>query len=268
MVLFRSRTARNIRIPGFPEERAHQLLGGTIMVEVRISSVVIRPNIEKEEAHKAKMQEVGECIVRNPPPWLRDVLSHFSFDVRWADSVETTWPTRSQMWDSLVETSARAVELSNLLHNSAMVAFLSTNSDFDSDEVAELTNSLSKLVVSAGQARKAPQLVGSDGNILPGRGKPLLSQHMPAKYVCAAIIAEVWAFFNGKDPAPSNRRAWTAADKFWHSWFPSESWGNDPLTSWKRYFESVRDPKLEPLRREVLRWLKIHTHQAAVMLEK
>ena len=91
---------------------------------------------------------------------------------------------------------------------------------------------------------------------------------MPAKYVCAAIIAEVWALFEGKDPAPTNRRAWQAANKFWQSWVASESWGNDPRTGWKRYFENVRDPKLKPLRSEVQRYLKIYSHLAALGLEK
>ena len=235
---------------------------------VHISSVVIRPNKEKEEAHKAKMQEVGEIINRTPPPWLRDVLSHFSFDFYSAHNTEAMWPTRTQLADSLGEVGGLAIERSNALDDWAMAAFLTSNSPTDFEAVSQLKGLLSKLAASAHQARNAPQLSRNNGKLLRGRGKSLLPGNMPAKFVCAAIIAEVWAFFEGKDPAPTNRRGWKAADKFWHSWVASESWGSDPLTGWKRYFENVREPKLEPLRNEVRRYLKIHTHLAAVMLEK
>jgi hypothetical protein len=230
-------------------------------------SVARRSGEEKKAAHMAKMQEVGE-IICNQPSWLPEVLLHFSFDFYSAHNTEAMWPTRSQLWDSLVGVGGAAVALSNALDDWAMVAFLTSNSSTDREAIGKLKGLLSTLAASAHQARKTPQLVGSDGNVLPGRGKTLLPGEMPAKYRCAAIIAEVWAFFNEKDPAPTNRSAWKAADKFWRSWVSSESWGNDPLTGWKRYFENVREPKLEPLRNEVRRYLKVHTHLAAVMLEK
>jgi hypothetical protein len=226
-------------------------------------SVPRRSGDERKAAHLAKMQEVGEIINRDPPSWLPEVLMHFSFDFYSAYNTQAMWPTRSQLWDSLVEVGGLAVELSNFLDDCAMVAFLTSNSVTDLEAVSQLKDSLSKLAASAHQARKAPQLSEADGNILRGRGKPLLPGEMPARYRCAAIIAEVWAFFNEKDPAPTNRWAWKAADQFWRSWVTSDSWGNDPLTGWKRYFENVREPKLEPLREEVQRYLKIHTHLSA-----
>jgi hypothetical protein len=237
------------------------------MIEVRISSVEIRPNKEKEEAHKAKMQEVGEIINRKPPTWLRDVLSHFSFDFYSAHNIEAMWPTRSQLLDSLVGVGGLAVKLSNALDDWAMVPFLTSNSPTDLEAVSQLKYLLLKLAASAHQARNAPQLVASDGSILRGRGKTLLPGKMPGEYRCAAIVAEVWAFLNEKEPKSTTRRAWEAADKFWQSWVPSKPWGNKP-NRWKHYFERVREPNLEPLRNEVRRHLQIHTHLAAVMLEK
>jgi hypothetical protein len=231
-------------------------------------SVTRQSGKEKEEAHKAKMQAVGEIIIRDPPSWLRDVLCHFSFDFYSAHNTEAMWPTRSRLWDSLAGLGKLSIALSNALDDWAMVAFLTSNSPIDLEAVSQLKASVSKLAASAHQARNVPELVGRDGNVLPGRGKTLLPGEMPAKFVCAAIIAEVWAFFKEKDPAPTNRSAWKAADKFWQSWVASESWGDDPLTAWKRYFENFRDPKLQPLRSEVRRYLKIHKHLAAVMLEK
>jgi hypothetical protein len=224
---------------------------------------------DAEDVHKLKMQEVGRLIVGDPPPWLRDLLSDFSFNVHSANSIETIWPTRTQMRTFLTKAETSAIELSKVLTNHAMAGFLASNSDVGSEDfIMGFISSLEKLVSSVRQARNSPQLVGDDRKLLLGRGKPFLPGDMPGKYVCAAIIAEVWAFFNEKDPAPSNHRAWEAADNLWHSWVPPKRWGNDPLTKWKRYFESVRNPKLEPLRSEVLRYMKIHAHVAAVMLEK
>jgi hypothetical protein len=257
------------KIPCFklrPPTHADQGREGTIMgVHV---SVARRSGEERKAAHLAKMLEVGAIITRNQPSWLPDVLSNFSSDVYSAHNTEAMWPTRTQMWDSLADAGGAAIELSRVVDDWAMVAFLTSNSPTDYEAVSQLKDLLSKLAASAHQARKAPQLIGADGNILPGRGKPFLPGQMPGKFLCAAVIAEVWAFFNEKDPAPSNRRAWNAADEFWHSWVPPESWGTDPLTRWKRYSENVRDPKLELFRSEIQRWLKTSAHLAAVMLEK
>jgi len=235
----------------------------------RVSSVEIaHPN--KEEAHKVKMQEVAEHIVRDPPSWLRDLLSDFSFEVYSAYSIDTIWPTRTQMRDSLAETGTLAVQLSDVLKNSPMVGFLASYSDMKSEDfVRDLISSLSKLATCARQARSAPQLIEIGGELRRGPGKPRLPGEMPPRYVCSAIIAEVWAFFHGdEDPAPSNRRAWIAADKFWLSWIrQTNSWGTDPLTKWKRYFEGICEADLKPLRKEVRRHLNIRSTLAALMPE-
>jgi hypothetical protein len=151
--------------------------------------VTRRSGEEKKAAHLAKMQDVGKIITCNQPSWLPEVLMHFSFDFYSAHNIEAIWPTRTQMWDALADFGARAIGLSNVLDNYAMVAFLTSKSTIDYETVGKLKDMLSMLAASAHQAGKAPQLAGADGNILPGRGKPFLPGQMPGKFLCAAVIA-------------------------------------------------------------------------------
>jgi hypothetical protein len=151
---------------------------------------------EAKAAHLAKMEKVAKCIIDPAPSWLSKVLSNWSFDVRSQDSIDQMWPTRSQMWDSLARAAGLAIQLHDLLRNAAMAGFLVTNSKLESEEyLRNLGSELSKFAGFAAEACRSPLLIGKNGKVLGGAGKPLLPGGMPAKYVCAAIIAEVIAFF-------------------------------------------------------------------------
>jgi hypothetical protein len=82
---------------------------------------------------------------------------------------------------------------------------------------------------------------------------------MPAKYICAAVIAEVISFFAARGcPSPSQQDARAAVDLYWKAWpQKSKGWGSDPRKGWERYFEAAGDPRLESIRREVRRHLSI-----------
>jgi hypothetical protein len=226
-------------------------------MDVQICSV---GETDRRKAHKAKMDQVAEHITRDPHPCLGDILFDFSFEVQSAYSIDQIGPTQVELWDFLANSGARAIELSELLRMPPLVGFLTTNSDATSDDfVRDLICLLSQLATAARRARNSPCLVSADGKIRRGRGKAHLPEVVPAKYVCAAIVAEVWAFSHaGEDPTPSNRSAWAAADGYWNTWPRSEnSWGNDPLTKWKRYFEGIGDTRLHTVRKEVRRHLAI-----------
>ena len=108
------------------------------------------------------------------------------------------------------------------------------------------------------RCRYSPLLVTPEGRLHPGRGKVHLPNSKPPKYVCAAILCEIWAFFHeGADPDPLNQQAKKAAELFYGAWFGSKGWGNNVLKGWTRYFEAARDPELAALRREVKRLLEI-----------
>jgi len=219
--------------------------------------------LKKKKAHYAKMSAVAKLIVDSPEKWLLDVLSDFSFDVRSNDSIHAMWPTRKEMHDGLGEAWNLAFKLRNVLQNGAMTGFLATNSELVSEERIEaLANELFEFSKYAAQARKSPTLVGEDGQLLSGPAKPLLPGEMPAKYVCAAIIAEVISFFVERgSPPPSQQNARKAADLYWTAW-PQEnkrkSWG-DPQKGWGRYFDAADDERLFPLRQQVRLHLSIRS---------
>jgi hypothetical protein len=88
--------------------------------------------------------------------------------------------------------------------------FLATGAAKESESYIhdQILPMLSMLMADAAKARRSMGLFTPKGTVRPGRGRPHLPGRMPPKYVCAAIIAEVWAFFHGGEyPAPSNRDA-------------------------------------------------------------
>ena len=181
---------------------------------------------EAKAAHLAKMRKVAGCIVDSVPSWLPEALSDWSFNVKSQDSIDRIWPTRKELWNSLAHGASSAIELQTVLTDIGLTEFLITNSDLESDEFLHgLASQLSKFTAYAAKACRSPLLVGKDGKLLPGASKPLLPGVMPARYVCAAIIAETISFLadRGK-PVPSKRKAHNAAEEFWKAW-PSKAKG-------------------------------------------
>jgi len=236
-----------------------------------ISSVEITGPNRKIE-HMARTLEVAKLVVPggNSPSWLSELLSDWSFKVFSAHSIDKIKPTRKELWDSLCCAQDLAIRLSQILQSSTTAGFLpSYDSGRDLEAFFENgLNFLSGLAVYAQQARNSPQLVQPNGRLRPGAAKPHLPGQLPAKYICAAIIAEVWAFFHdGKDPTASNSNAQAAAAALWGVWLPARGWGTDYRKGWKHYFEAARHPELPPLRKEVRRHLNIRANHAAYMLE-
>jgi hypothetical protein len=216
-----------------------------------------RRTSEEEEAkavHLVKMGEVANLIVSPVPPWLPDVLSHFSFDVRSQHSIDGIWPTRKDLWTLLVRGNALAIELQDILRHFAVAGFLVTNSKLDSERfLDDLAGQLVRFTALTAEAARSPLLVGKNGKPLAGPGKPLLPGVMPAKYVCAAIISEVISFFvEQSNPLPSKRKAYAAAEQFWKAW-PTKEGGttDDPTKAWARYFDAASSSELEALRKQV-----------------
>ena len=220
---------------------------------------------QAKEAHYAKMSAIANLLVSPTPRGLLDVLSDFSFDVRSNDSIYEIWPTRDEMRALLSQAGQLAFELSSVLQNGPMTAFLAQNSKFGSeDRIKNLTAELFELLRHAAEARKSPLLIGDDGYLLSGAGKPLLSGDMPPKFLCAAIIAEVISFLVGRgSPPPSQKNTRMAAHLYWTALPQGEEkrqgWGSDPQKGWQRYFDAANDERLYPLRQEVRRHLTIRS---------
>jgi hypothetical protein len=240
---------------------------------VVVSSVEITADEKKREIeHKAKMQVVAKLITGSdtPPSWLIDLLSVWSFEVSWAHSVETMLPKRSELHETLEAIEALAARLLELLQSSMTQGFLASGAGRESEAyINDGLPFLSMLMRDAYKAKNSPRIVSPDGNVQRGAGRPHLPGRMPPKYVCAALIAEAWAFFHGgEDPEPSEQMAQAAAERFYGAWFPSGGWGTNKLKGWKTYLESVRHPDLKDTRREFGRHLANKAHfQAALIAE-
>jgi hypothetical protein len=220
---------------------------------------------DKEIKHKIKMDAVAELIVpAGPPPWLRDVLSDLSFKV-WSDqSIETIQPTRGALYKQLLIVNQSSYQLMDALQSPFITAFLEQNSDIPYESrQSEIVAILSGLLAASKRTIDALQLLTADRKkVRPGAGRPRLANVLQPKYACAAMIAELIQFFEGEDPAPSNKRAWNAADRLWHSWkLPPKTLVENPLAKWERYFEGARTPNLELTRKEVRRLLQIYSSQ-------
>jgi hypothetical protein len=238
-------------------------------VPVTISSATTGPSEEQRKLeHKAKMYEVAQHITGDnaPPSWLRDLLFNWSFEVRSSHGIETLLPTKKQLSERLRSIEKLAMDLSELLESPMTSGFLAVGAGKESETYIRdgVLPILSMLTMDARKARNSSRLVTPEGNVQPGRGRPHLPGGKPPKYVCAAIIAEVWSFFHeDRDPRPTDRQAQTATARFFDAWFKSDGWGTDKLKGWKTYLESVDDPELQAIRKEVRRHLKIHARSEA-----
>jgi hypothetical protein len=222
---------------------------------------------QAKHAHYEKMSAVAELLVDSIPNGMLDVLSDFSFDVRSNDSIYEMWPTRIEMHEDLCEAWDLAFRLRNVLKKAPLAGFLATNSKYGTEErVTALCEDLFEFSLNAAEARRSPALVGEDGQLLSGAGKPLLPGDMPPKYVCAAIIAEVISFLVERGvPTPSQTNAQMAAHLYWTAWprgpKKRKGWGSHPQKGWGRYFDAADDERLSPLRQEVRRHLSIRLRE-------
>lgn len=221
-----------------------------------------RTEAEARAAHLVKMRGVLECIWHSPPEAACEALLDASFEVRLQEGIDTIRPTRAEMLKLLDESVALIDRISELLQHPTFSGFVVSNSDLENETILQQAQeALSPIRSAALQARNSPQLM-KNGKLIRGAGKALLPNEMPAKYVCAAIIAELIEFSKLQgNSQPTQKAAWTGADRLWKSWFRSESWGDDPLTSWKEYFKAADDPKLRRIRQGFHRHLAIRVNR-------
>jgi hypothetical protein len=205
------------------------------------------------------------------PSWLRDLLSDLSFEVRSSHSIETLLPTKKGLSDDLEAIEKYALKLARLLQSTMTPGFIATAAGKESESyINDGLGFLSVLVTDVRKTKNSPRLVTSDGEVLRGAGRPHLPGSMPPKYVCMAIIAEVYSFFHqNEDPTPSNRQALEAAARFYGAWFEFDArkWGNDALKGWEYYLKFLSHPELKALRSEVRRLLANCAHFEAMMTE-
>ena len=238
-------------------------------MNVSISAKISRDE-ERTTAHDKIMKEIAAEIVSPAPRWLVEVLSNCSFDIRSARSIEEMWPKRQKMRDELQEIRGLADLLDVRLQNLATTRFITAHSDSGSlDVISDLGRDIRELRSQLGWALNSPILVDGNGKVRRGRGKPLLPDLVSPKGLCAALVAEIFDFFNADEASkPPQRKVLSAANKLWRAWVAPKGWGADPLNGWKDHFEEIDDPILKPFRAEVRRVLSILANFQAQLEKK
>ncbi|MGO9432520.1 hypothetical protein [Rhodoblastus sp.] len=179
----------NQKAPAIPPGQAPVLDPGQLPPET------IRLGADRDRVRNQTIQAAEE-IISPAPSWLPDVLAELSFELPSAHSIEEIWPTREKVREELLEFHRLVDLLSERLQNSAVTGFMAANTDADTPAVlSNIAQNHRELRALVRRALKSPQLVGENGELLRGRGKPLLSNTMSPRYICAAIIVEVSDFF-------------------------------------------------------------------------
>jgi hypothetical protein len=225
-------------------------------MNVAISSVQLSP-FSTEPIHRVHIRTAASCLASTIQAWLVDTLSDFSFEIASQDSIDKITPTRRSSYDRISIASGQALGLVELLQDAQAGGFISAHKpDVGVEFQRDLADRLSRLVRGFGGALAS--LLDEKKTIPAGRRKAHLPGTRPAKYSCAAIIAEAVVFLEHNGfPAPSQSAQHSAANALWSSWLPSTGWGSDRKAGWTRYFKAAGDDELAPLRREVCRCLTI-----------
>lgn len=219
---------------------------GVQVVSARFAGPDLKP------AHREIMRKVATLIVRNYTERELDLLTRLSFDVHTAKCCEELAPSRVGARKDLWRLEQSAIEIHKLLRLPHVETYLSNIPD-------TLKYTSLQLAAFARKASNLPSLVSETGETIRGAGKALPPGQAPSKSICAAIIAEVWAFnHDGNYPAATNVDACRAAHLLFHSHTGTRdnSWGV-PENGWKRHFNKLDDPNLVIPRDEVRRLLSI-----------
>lgn len=226
----------------------------------QVSSVRAFDN-DIEAKHRKQMRKLAGYIVPVPPNWLPELLSDWSFEIGSRKSIEDIQPTRADLWESIARVEVLAIDLCDALGVPFVEGFISEGSapEFEGS-LADGISLLRQLAAAASTARNSPELAKVNGKHRPGRNRPRLLNIMAPRFACAAIVTEILAHFYGDQTSPlADQFCWTVADQLWRTWFDDKGWGTDPTKGWRRYFQSVDDPRLQCLRDEVRRHIAIHS---------
>ena len=171
-------------------------------------------------------------------------------------------PTKAKMKKRLKEVETASLVLQRALADAAICEFLETLPFGRIDKKALLGHMLDDLGRRAKYSMASPTLSTAEGKTPSGRDKAMLPNAVLPRTFCAAMIAEAWAYFHGGDPPSRNHDAARAANALWLASGneTKTSFGNEPLNSWRYYFDKAREPSLAELRKEIRRHLTEAAH--------
>jgi hypothetical protein len=228
------------------------------------------PPLSEDATSAPTFADVARFIAGpDAPTWLVEHFARWSPSLMMDRSVEKMQPTRVAMKERLDEVRDAASMLQHALRHTPTREFLEIAPSGPIEYRVAFEHMLQDLVGRAERAMTSPALSTEDGKTRLGRTKAAPPGASSAKLFCAALIAETWAYFHGVDPAPRNQDAAAAAHALWRaSGGETKGWGNDPLNSWRHYFEQVQAPALGKVRKECRRHLEVAEHLSTILSGK
>jgi hypothetical protein len=154
--------------------------------------------------------------------------------------------TRVMMKKRLAEVKDAALLLRGALVDPPTVEFLESEGRGLIENPIRLMRELRDLADRAESA--AAPLSTSGGKTKPGRSRAIVSDGIPAKLYCAALIAETWTFFHHKGPRPRSQKAAEAADAYWIATGGDVTVAAERLNRWRPYFQEAQAPHVKAVR--------------------
>lgn len=204
-----------------------------------------------------EFQPVARLIAPDSPGWLASLLMRWAPTIFLNYTVEKRQPTRAEMKRILNGVHQSAAFLQRALGEPAVREFLDIGDDRPLGSMVKFDEVLSELNRRAANAAKVPALVNSSGKTKAGQGKALPDSAISAQTYCALLIAETWRSFRGEYPPPQNVDAAKATEILWKlSGGDKQTWGNNPLGSWRHHFKKASKLPAEQERAEIRRHLR------------
>jgi hypothetical protein len=183
---------------------------------------------------------VAEIIVRPPPPWLPAFLEWAAQDLRADRILEKSRQTKAQTKKRLGSLRDAARLIVRELDSHPFRDFLEMEPLGLIRDTSRLKLALRDIEDRAARAAASPIFTKKTGETLSGRLKALAPDHVSARVLCAARIAELWRFFHNVEPGPKSPRAQRAAQAYWLASGERYKGLGNPLTGWRDPFEKVK----------------------------
>ncbi|MCK1303788.1 hypothetical protein IVB33_17180 [Bradyrhizobium sp. 24] len=216
----------------------------------------------RERAHGLAIRRAAEALLKPSPDWLVDVLSDFSWEVGSQHSIDEMSLSKEELSSLVSSAQSQTLALHDAMRG-PLAGHVALQTPSMTEEFQEqLALDLQRYYNALGTTKKT--MTDEKGHLKSGRGKTHLLNTKPARYVCAAIIAEAGAFLTtNRFSAPKKTAMYDSATYLWTSLLPIGGWGSSRQPSWRHYFEAAADPSLDSLRREVHRQLAIRLGDTA-----
>lgn len=192
-------------------------------------------------------KELASLVLDAPPKWLAEHLMDWTWTLQGVRGGQLYSPTRSELIKRLKQADASIDVLQELLWMPQCTAFLQSASSEKLPPIEDLMKHLGQLRLCVGNAYKSRQLAGGTGKAPAGRGKVKLPGELSAMAWCAMFVGEAFHHFHGKYPATSDKRAARVAEAWWAIIGDARKPWGEPLTAWRRHFQTARGPEIEKL---------------------